>query len=143
MREYEKKLFLQTWDFIQQSQKPMQFPWQLNLSTLKTETVVESICSMIRAVFHDNRQKMKPKTLKKLLQVMMMLPDDDATRKRIVNWVAKQYFNRYGNPIIKDEFYKSVNRIADLSTVLDRKYGGKESLYTSTWFVLDEIDERE
>ena len=121
-RGYEETLFRQAYDWIMENQEPIRFHWQLQVSYLFTETIVESVCSKIRAVYNANRRKMSYKTLGKLLQVMMMLPDDSVTRSRIVEHVAKRYEELYGDTIIRDQYYKRERRKAQYSTVLDRKY---------------------
>ena len=98
--------------------------------------MVESVCSKIRAIYDSNRKKMHPETLRHLLHVMMLLPDDHKARTQIVNYVAKEYEKLHGDTIIQNEYYKQERRTATYGTVLDRKYAGKESVFTTTQFLL-------
>ena len=138
-RSFENKLFKDAHTFIGERLPEFQFHWQLQISKLLTETVVESICSKIRAVYHANRRKMSYKTLQKLLQVMIMLPDDDAIRSKIVDRIAKKYYELYGDTIIRNECYKKHRRKKEQSNVLVRKYAGKDSVFTTDQWVLDEF----
>ena len=115
---------------------PIRFVWNLQISYLFTETIVESICSRLKVVYQDNRKKMSHRTLKRLIQVMMMLPDEGSIRDKVVEYVAAKYYEKYGDTIIRDKCYKKGKRKTDRSTVLDRHYKGKRSVFVSSQFVL-------
>ena len=79
---------------------------------------------------------MSHRTLKRLIQVMMMLPDEGSIRDKVVEYVAAKYYEKYGDTIIRDKCYKKGKRKTDRSTVLDRHYKGKRSVFVSSQFVL-------
>ena len=117
----------------------MKYIWILQISYLFTECVVESVCSVIKYVYNDKRGILKGKKLKELLTLILMLPDDGTNRSKIVKWIANEYWDKYGDTVITNSWYqrfrKRVRKIVK-SKVLDRKYGGTESVFIGNTFLL-------
>ena len=74
----------------QQVCKLVKYIWTLPISHLFTESIVESICSIIKAHHNYNREGLQGKRLKVLLKNIIMLPDDGTNRTHIVKWVATE-----------------------------------------------------
>ena len=97
----------------------------------------------IKNTYRDNRHRLKGKKLKQLLALVMMLPDDNDNRTRIVKWVAKEYYKKYGNTVITDRWYRKFRQKARniwKSKLLDRKHKGKDSVFVGGTFLLNASD---
>ena len=82
--KFEKKLFDNLYHYICDQHKCIKYIWTLQISYLFTESIVESICSIIKAHYNYNRERLQGKRLKVLLKNIIMLPDDGTNRTRIV-----------------------------------------------------------
>ena len=137
---FEKQLFQNAIDFICQHQKPLEYAWMIHIHYLSTESPCESVCSIIKRLYADNRKAMKYETLKKLVMNACMLPRDYPNRTRIVKWVVKLYHQKYGDSIIHDAWYKNKrakHRGTDRPPVLIRLAKGDDSGYKSSVFLLE------
>ena len=132
---FETHLFDAVYEYICQEQMPIKFIWTLQISYLFTESIVESACSSLKTVYVENRRRLKAEKLKKILMNLLMLPDDDDNRTKIVQWVTKQFYDEHGDSIITNRWYKE-NRDIDTSKVLVRKSKGKDSVYVGGLLLL-------
>ena len=138
-KKFEKTLFHNLYKYICDQHKCVKYIWTLQISHLFTESIVESICSIIKAHYNYNRERLQGKRLKVLLKNIIMLPDDATNRTRIVKWVATEYYKAYGDSIITDNCYRKFRREVRgiiKSTVLDRKYKPIHSVFIGGSFLL-------
>eukprot|EP01084_Bolivina_argentea_P273498 465896_1 len=72
--------------------------YDIALNELRTETIVESICSVIKTIYETNRQSMSLETIVDHVMLRLMLPKIREYRDRIVkvcahgNQIADQYY---------------------------------------------------
>eukprot|EP01083_Nonionella_stella_P274083 930192_1 len=138
---FEGELFEHIMDRVSTDRnlKAIKWIWIIQISYLSTECIVESVCSVMKIIYRDNRRKMNGSTLKKHVMNVTMLPDKDADRTQIVNWVAIECLKRYGDGIIHDKHYlRKRRKIMDIvkSIVLDRKYKGDDSVFMGMRYIL-------
>ena len=137
---FEAKLYQNDIDFICQCQKPLEYIWMIHIHYLSTESPCESVCSIIKRLYADNRKAMKYETQKKLVLNATMLPRDYPNRTRIVKWVVRLYHQKYGDSIIHDAWYKNKRAKktdTDIPPVLVRLAKGDDSGYKSSVFPLE------
>ncbi len=147
-QEFEKELYEKVLNWISMSKPAIKavHVWTIQISYLFTECIVESVCSIIKRLYYDNRANMDPETLKKHVMNVAMLPEKDEWRTKIIEWVSLKFLERYRDGIITDRCYlKHRNEITSIvqSLVLDRKYKGKETVFMSMLYLLEYVTDVE
>ncbi len=141
-KKFEKQLFENALKYIKMNHPCLDMIWTIQIGYLFTESIVESVCSVFKRLYVDNTTHMDWKTLRQFIMNVTMLPDDDESRTKIVQCVARAFFHKYGDGIIRDKFWlihrKEVLGIVK-SVVLDRCYKGDDSVFQAGLYLLDEL----
>ncbi len=64
-QEFEKQLYENLLNWISTKQPAMKAVWTIQVSYLFTECIVESVRSIMKKIFYDNRARMDAETSKK------------------------------------------------------------------------------
>lgn len=78
-----------------QSYSDIRFLWNLAVSRMGSEAIVESINSYLRQIYDDYRQKMEIDSLLNLLQSKLLLPTDERQKDIVVGEVNDEYRDNF------------------------------------------------
>ena len=69
--------------------------WNVSVAELRSESIVESICSVLKKIYTPDRGRLKHITLEMLLQLRLSLPLTKAQRDMVIQKVIKRYYQLY------------------------------------------------
>ena len=108
------------------------------MNDLRTETIVESVCSMIKHIYSDKRRHMDIDTLTDYIRLKLSLPNDDDTRSRISKICAQMFEIYHGNQVIKGFYRSSRDQRVAVSPHIDKVVNERKEKVHGCPMVIDE-----
>ena len=79
--------------------KQIKVLWNISVAKLRSESIVESICSILKKIYSPDRTRLKHETLQYLLQLRLLLPTSKKERDIVIKKVLERYHKLFPSQI--------------------------------------------
>eukprot|EP01083_Nonionella_stella_P204150 744420_1 len=99
-------IYQESLDILDRCFPALRVLYNVALNELRSETIVESICSVIKTIYTSNRKAMSLDTLVEHVMIRLLVPQNHELRDRIVNVCAQIFEILHGDQIVTEWYRK-------------------------------------
>ena len=138
-KQFLKRIYFAIQEVLRTDFPSLRLLWDIALNDLRSETIVESVCSIVKQIYSENRRKLDLKTLTETVLLRLSLPNDHKDRDKIVKFCGQIFEIIHGNQIVKESYKAKRDQSVSISPSIDKDSSrDKDSIYSCPVMV-DEV----